>query len=324
MAIRNFLRKSLQKRFLRKSGKGAFPADSRKRLSCVEALESRLLLSAYWGIDGSVLARPVGVDVDGSYLRPGGVAVYLDANDNDTLDFWETCTVTDSAGCFRFDDLAPGEYHVRITENGDPLGNTVPYEVIGEPEFTVILPGIPENPFVDFLIEIHWQSEIDVFMLGDDTGSFQDPDLHFFGLMPDIIDNLTNSGMPVDWGFGIGRFEDYNSQANNGQWTFTNEDRNFVLNQPILSTEHTNFTESINGARTRISPGGGSGLVSLFDALYQVATGAGYDGDGDGDKLGNGPAGPYTSQTTVQNPPGYYSGDIPPFSSFTEEPANHM
>jgi hypothetical protein len=43
-----------------------------------------------------------------------GVIVYLDRNDNGQLDEGERATITDARGEFRFDNLAPGHYTVRV------------------------------------------------------------------------------------------------------------------------------------------------------------------------------------------------------------------
>ncbi len=52
----------------------------------------------------------------------------------------------------------------------------------------------------------------------------------------------------------------------------------------------------------------GVGPESLIEALYQVATGAGFDGNGDGSPLESGPAGMLNTQIAPGN-----SGDVPPF-----------
>ncbi len=62
-------------------------------------------------------------------------------------------------------------------------------------------------------------------------------------------------------------------------------------------------------ALSRSAPGGGGdGPESLIEALYQLATGAGFDGDNDGSMLESGLAGMVGTQTN----PGS-SGDVPPF-----------
>jgi hypothetical protein len=52
---------------------------------------------------------------DGAGRCPlAGVIVYLDRNDNGQLDEGERATITDARGEFRFDNLAPGRYTVRV------------------------------------------------------------------------------------------------------------------------------------------------------------------------------------------------------------------
>lgn len=70
----------------------------------------------------------------------------------------------------------------------------------------------------------------------------------------------------------------------------------------------------ISQALSRAAPGsGGDGPESAIEGLYQVATGLGYDKNGDGDMTADGSrlAGAITTQTTIDG----YVGDVPPFSS---------
>jgi RHS repeat-associated protein len=57
----------------------------------------------------------------------------------------------------------------------------------------------------------------------------------------------------------------------------------------------------------------------MLEGLYQVATGKGFDGNGDGDTVDSGPAGLASTQTN----PGF-GGDVPAFNSFLPDPANHV
>ena len=122
--------------------------------------------------------------------------------------------------------------------------------------------------------------QVDVFLLFDDTGSFA-------GTAPLLIDEFSNvvsqlqTNLPnVDFGFGVGRFED---------------ERNvfpFVLNQPIGSPDNALFQTALTQALNRTAPGnGGDSPETALEGLYQIATGVGFDGDGDGLADGNGPAG---------------------------------
>lgn len=153
-------------------------------------------------------------------------------------------------------------------------------------------------------------NRVDVFLLFDDTGSFA-------GLVPpvrSIFQSLVNDlqvALPgVSFGFGVGRFEDYGGSGTGFSGEFTTG-RPFILNQPIITPDTPNFLTLINAALARTAPGfGGDGPETALEALYQVATGAGFDGNGDGSLLNSGPAGAASTQTN----PGA-SGDVPPFSS---------
>ncbi|MEE8526330.1 MAG: MopE-related protein [Thermoanaerobaculia bacterium] len=73
----------------------------------------------------------------------------------------------------------------------------------------------------------------------------------------------------------------------------------------------TDFLTLINGALTRTAPGfGGDGPESNIEALFQIATGLGFDGNGNGSTLDSGPAGAVATQVS----PGS-SGDVPEFVS---------
>ncbi len=146
---------------------------------------------------------------------------------------------------------------------------------------------------------------VDVFLLFDDTGSFKGTAPQLASAFPQLIDNLRRSLTNVDLGFGVGRFEDY---GGNNNWT-ASVDRPFILNQPILPASMPGMRDAIVQALSRTAPGdGGDDPESLIEALYQVATGLGFDGNGDGSMLESGLAGMIRTQTN----PGP-SGDVPPF-----------
>jgi hypothetical protein len=58
-------------------------------------------------------------DLNGDEIGLAGRTVYIDANDNGSLDEGEVSTVTGENGAYRFTDLGPGTYHVRTVQ---PLG----------------------------------------------------------------------------------------------------------------------------------------------------------------------------------------------------------
>ena len=165
-------------------------------------------------------------------------------------------------------------------------------------------PGQTASPLVSIQVPAQLPL-VDVFLLFDDTGSFKGTAPQLASAFPKLIDNLRNSLTNVDLGFGVGRFEDY---GGSNIWT-SSVDRPFILNQPILPASMPGMRDAIVQALSRTAPGdGGDDPESLIEALYQVATGLGFDGNNDGSLLESGLAGMIRTQTT----PGS-SGDVPPF-----------
>jgi len=153
---------------------------------------------------------------------------------------------------------------------------------------------------------------VDVFLLFDDTGSFAGTAPLLIAQFPQLIASLQAALPGVSLAFGVGRFEEYGSFASENA-----DGRPFILNQPILEVSNPQFNAAINAALNRTAPGyGGDGPETSIEALYQVATGAGFDGNGNGSTTESGAAGLVTTQTT----PGS-SGDVPAFSSFTADPS---
>jgi hypothetical protein len=158
-------------------------------------------------------------------------------------------------------------------------------------------------------------NKVDIALLLNDTGSFSG----LVGTVESYFSNLVNSlqtALPgVDFGFGVARFKDFG-----GPFTSVSRDiaasRPFILDQPIVTAATaqaagTTLNALISNALAAVSPGnGGDTPEADIEALYQIATGAGFDGNGNGSKLDSGPAG---ALTTVVNPGS--SGDVPPFSS---------
>lgn len=156
---------------------------------------------------------------------------------------------------------------------------------------------------------------VDVFLLFDDTGSFTANSPIVRAAFPQNIASLQAALPLVDLGFGVGRFEEYANFA--GVYP---TGRPFVLNQPIVSAATPGFAAAIQAALDRTAPGyGGDQPETDVEALYQVATGAGFDGNNNGTTTDSGPAGPVSSQLT----PGS-SGDVPSFASFTVDPSGNV
>ncbi|TWT41621.1 Ig-like domain-containing protein [Botrimarina hoheduenensis] len=154
---------------------------------------------------------------------------------------------------------------------------------------------------------------IDVFLLFDDTGSFSGVAPTLTSQFPSIIAALQAAIPGMDLGFGVGRFEDFG----NGSGNSTGNNLPFILNQPIVLDSTVGFTDAINSALTRVAPGGGDDSPeSGIEALFQIATGLGYDGNSNGSVLDNGVAGSQGPGNNPQTNPGS-SGDVPNFGSYT-------
>jgi hypothetical protein len=117
-----------------------------------------------------------------------------------------------------------------------------------------------------------------------------------------------------DVAFGVGRYEDFGGPFR----TDDQQARPFILNQPIFRENRDTFTTKFNTALTRNAPGSGNdrtGTVdpqTIVEALFQIAAGAGFDGNGGGTD-GSGVFGSGQSQDA----PGT-SGDVPA-ASFTAD-----
>lgn len=148
----------------------------------------------------------------------------------------------------------------------------------------------------------------DVFLLFDDTGSFANTAPAVISQFQTIIDQLQAALPNVHFGFGVGRFEDYANA------TASSFDRPFLLNQPIVTTDQTGFRDAITSALARQAFGnGGDDPEGLVEALFQTATGLGFDGNNDGDTSDSGPAGSTAAQL-IENA----SGDVPAFTSIDD------
>src|SRR5262249_52175821 len=148
----------------------------------------------------------------------------------------------------------------------------------------------------------------DVFLLFDDTGSFAGTAPDVVSQFQTIIDQVQAALPNVHFGFGVGRFEDY------ANFTASSFDRPFLLNQPIITTDQAGFQDAIASALARQAVGnGGDDPEALNEALFQTATGLGFDGNGDGDTSDTGPAGSTAAQL-IDNA----SGDVPAFRSIDD------
>ncbi|MCA9217813.1 MAG: hypothetical protein KDB27_32310 [Planctomycetales bacterium] len=278
-------------------------------------------------------------DVNGNGIHdtgePGieGVTVYIDLNRNAMMDAAEPRTLTGPDGTYSFFGLDTDSYVVReivapgyvqtfpMSEGGIlwPEGTSNSASGIVSPSIiqtsvergqtyteTVSLTLPTSGPITD---------KVDVFLLFDDTGSFTRNSPIVRAAFPNIIADLQTKLPGIDLGFGVGRLEEYGGFA-----AEYSSGRPFILNQPIIAASVPGFSASIQAALDRVAPGyGGDRPETVIEALYQLVTGIGFDGNDNGSTLDSGVAGGVATQTAPGN-----SGDVPPFSSFTADPANSV
>ena len=276
-------------------------------------------------------------DIDGDGVREAGedgiagTTVFIDLNRNDRLDLGEPETVTLGDGSYEFLDLSPGAYVVReVLEPGHtrttpdttggilwPVGVSNP--AVGNVTPLIITESLADGEHFSQNVTITLPGSggltnlVDVFLLFDDTGSFTNNSPIIRSAFPTIMADLQSSLPGVDLGFGVGRFEEY---ANFASEYATG--RPFILNQPIVASSTTGYQAAIQAALNRTAPGyGGDGPETDIEALYQLVTGLGFDGNNNGSVLDSGAAGMSSTQLT----PGA-SGDVPSFASFTVDTAS--
>lgn len=277
------------------------------------------------------------VDVNRNLQRDGGegpiagATVYIDSNRNGALDADEPTCLTASDGTYVFADVLPGSYVVRSvagpgyshsapnTVGGTlwPVGTSNPASGLVTPDsITVSLAeGASHRETVSITLPDTGSltDMVDVFLLFDDTGSFVSNSPIVRGAFPDIMATLQAASPGTNFGFGVGRFEEY---ANFGAEYASG--RPFILNQPIVASSTDGYVAAIQAALNRTTPGyGGDGPETGIEALYQLVTGRGFDGNDNGTVLDSGPAGPASTQLT----PGS-SGDVPSFASFVADVTN--
>ncbi|MFN8529737.1 MAG: SdrD B-like domain-containing protein, partial [Anaerolineae bacterium] len=93
-------------------------------------------------------------DLDGNGTQdPGdtnmsGVTVYLDTNNNGSLDGGETSTVTDASGAYSFTSLAAGSYNVRIVPSASFSVTTTQPAVVVVPQAPIVSIAIGQHAVV--------------------------------------------------------------------------------------------------------------------------------------------------------------------------------
>ncbi len=173
--------------------------------------------------------------------------------------------------------------------------------------------GIADGIAEGRILEDDPEPPIDVVFALDDTGSFRLVLQSLQATFDGIVTSLQSSFPTIEFGFGVGRFEAFPTPPG------TNDDANrpWVLNQPVISTNEPLFGLALPSALARNLPDDGTGRETIFDALFQIGTGLGLDADLNGDTLGDGPAGPLTTQIVF----GPASGDIAAYNTFIPDPA---
>jgi hypothetical protein len=159
--------------------------------------------------------------------------------------------------------------------------------------------------------------KVDVLLLFDDTGSFANSVAALSSQFQSLVGGLEATFPNVEFGFGVARFEDYGGPGSSFSKEYE-DGRPFTLNQPIITKADAGGeaarNELIANALSHTGPGFGGDLpeTAVTEGLFQAATGAGFDGNGDGDFSDSGAAGEMGTQTS----PGT-SGDVPSFGSNT-------
>lgn len=297
------------------------------------------------GVDTKAVFRPNEIhgtkfeDVNGNHVRDvgeqglAGVTIFVDLNRNNVMDAGEPREVSGSDGSYTFTGLASGAYVLReVTEAGfkqtapdtiggilwptgtshAAVGNVTPTEITkalaqGESYRTTVSITLPQNNSLTNLV--------DVFLLFDDTGSFTNNSPIVRAAFPDIINQLQSSLPGINLGFGVGRMEEYANFA----YEYSTG-RPFTLNQPVVATSTSGYMTAIQAALDRTAPGyGGDTPETDIEALFQLVTGKGFDGNNNGTVLDSGAAGLASTQVDPGD-----SGDVPSFASFQPDPTNSV
>jgi VCBS repeat-containing protein len=278
-------------------------------------------------------------DLDGDHARDldeptvAGAKVYIDYDRDGVHDADEPSTITDENGVYTFVGLTEGAYVVRsdvsagylpsypTTTGGVLWPEGTSHAAVGDVSprsiTTVLAQGETFVEHVSLTLPTSGAltNLVDVFLLFDDTGSFTNNSPIVRGAFPEIISRLEASLPGIDLGFGVGRLEEYGGYA----YEYATG-RPFILNQPIVAASTPGYQAAIQAALDRTTPGyGGDEPETDIEALYQLVTGAGFDGNNNGSVLDSGPAG----LSSTQLDPGD-SGDVPSFASFRADLAANV
>ncbi|GKY92731.1 hypothetical protein MPSEU_000243100 [Mayamaea pseudoterrestris] len=159
---------------------------------------------------------------------------------------------------------------------------------------------------------------VDVMFLFDDTGTFARASSQLANQFGALVTQLEAAFPSVDFGYGVAKYEDFGGVGTDYGGQFA-DSRPAILNQPIVTAaELGGSVDALNtliiDALRRTAPENGGDIPeSAIEGLYYVATGAGFDGNGDGTFLGlDGTqiAGANATQTAPDQ-----SGDVPDIGS---------
>jgi hypothetical protein len=159
----------------------------------------------------------------------------------------------------------------------------------------------------------------DILLLFDSTGSFSTELGDLSNNFPSVLQSISDRfGNISSLGFGVARFEDYNAPQHPGGGSGDPNDRPFILNQPIITQQSAgaSFADALKNAVARLNPGAGGGddPEAPIEAIYQAATGAGFNGNqGQPGDTGSGDSG--TAGSVAAQQPDGVSGDVPTYSS---------
>lgn len=297
------------------------------------------------GVNTAAVFRPNEIrgvkfdDVNGNHVRDAGepavsgATIFVDLNRNNNQDPGEPTTNTGVDGSYEFGNLTPGAYIVReVVDLGysptypNTIGGIlwpagVSNSAVGDVTPGSITTSLAVGATFSQTVSITLPNSgaltnlVDVFLLFDDTGSFTNNSPIVRAAFPAIMTQLQAALPGIDLGFGVGRFEEYGNFA----YEYSTG-RPFILNQPIVAASTPGYDVAIQAALNRTTPGyGGDQPETDIEALYQLVTGVGFDGNNNGSVLDSGAAGLASTQLTPGD-----SGDVPSFASFQADAANSV
>jgi hypothetical protein len=158
-------------------------------------------------------------------------------------------------------------------------------------------------------------NEVDIALLLDGTQSYVNPAQIVKGIFNDLLPAIQAALPGADLAFGVAEFKDFGGPGSIYSTDLATS-RPYILVQPMVTVStaaaaDASLNSLIGTALSATFPGfGGDTPEADIEALYQLATGAGFDGNGNGSTLDSGQAG---SISAASNPGS--SGDVPPFSS---------